>query len=109
MTPPCVFCTRIAGGEYDSTSDMVYNFEPLNPVTPGHRLFVPSEHVAAAATTPGVTGRVFKVASQWAAGAGEAFNLITSAGGPATQTVQHLHVHYVPRRFDDGLALPWTR
>lgn len=36
------------------------------------------------------------------------FNLITSSGRWATQTVKHLHIHYVPRRKDDGLTLPWT-
>lgn len=39
---------------------------------------------------------------------GTDFNLITSAGAAATQTVAHLHVHYVPRRTGDGLGLPWT-
>ena len=35
------------------------------------------------------------------------FNLITSAGRTATQSVFHLHIHYVPRAYRDGLALPW--
>jgi histidine triad (HIT) family protein len=35
-------------------------------------------------------------------------NIITSAGSDATQTVFHLHLHVVPRRAGDGLALPWT-
>jgi histidine triad (HIT) family protein len=35
-------------------------------------------------------------------------NIITSVGAEATQTVFHLHLHVVPRRFGDGLALPWT-
>ena len=31
------------------------------------------------------------------------------AGGPlASQSINHLHIHYVPRRQDDGLLLPWT-
>jgi len=35
-------------------------------------------------------------------------NVITSVGREATQSVFHLHVHVVPRREGDGLALPWT-
>jgi len=38
----------------------------------------------------------------------EEFNLITSAGKNATQSVFHLHVHLVPRVAGDGLSLPWT-
>jgi histidine triad (HIT) family protein len=35
-------------------------------------------------------------------------NLIVSKGPSATQTVAHLHLHIVPRRPGDGLALPWS-
>jgi hypothetical protein len=38
----------------------------------------------------------------------ESFNLITSVGAAATQTVRHLHIHLIPRREGDALALPWT-
>ncbi len=50
-----------------------------------------------------------RYAAQWAAGHRmNPCNLITSAGREATQTVFHLHIHVVPRRDGDGLALPWT-
>lgn len=86
----------------------VYHFEPLNPVTPGHRLFIPAFHYENAAEAPSATGAVFEWAAQWAAEYGGDFNLIVNAGNSATQTVQHLHVHFVPRRPGDGLTLPWT-
>jgi histidine triad (HIT) family protein len=86
----------------------VYHFEPLNPVTPGHRLFVPAFHYKDAATAPSATGAVFEWASWWAEQQGEDFNLIVNAGLAASQSVPHLHVHYVPRREGDGLHLPWT-
>lgn len=86
----------------------VYHFEPLNPVTPGHRLFVPAFHYEDAAEAPSATGAVFKWAAWWAAKQGEDFNLIVNAGRNASQTVRHLHVHYVPRRPGDGLILPWS-
>lgn len=104
----CPFCQRIEAGDVDGELDGVFDFEPLNPVTPGHRLFVPREHVQTAGTMPHVTGRVFRVASRFAAELDPAFNLITSAGTAATQTVAHLHIHYIPRRAGDGLHLPWT-
>ena len=109
MTVQCVFCQRIAVGAYDPTAvGDVVSFEPLNPVTPGHRLFVPRRHVPDAAADAALTGQVFTAAAVVAAAGDGAFNLITSAGATATQTVFHLHVHYVPRRWGDGLRLPWT-
>ena len=83
-------------------------FEPLNPVTPGHMLFVPVRHVASALDDPYETALTMEIASRWAARLAEDFNLITSAGAAATQTVRHLHIHLVPRREGDGLHLPWT-
>lgn len=76
--------------------------------TPGHVLIVPRTHVREAAEMPTVTGLAATRAAEYAAELGGPFNLITSAGAEATQTVPHLHWHFVPRRPGDGLALPWT-
>lgn len=106
---PCPFCERLNNGEYTPGADQgVMRFEPLNPVTPGHMLFMPKAHHSDAAKLPHVTGFVFAEAARWASIQHEPFNLITSAGSEATQSVPHLHVHYVPRHAGDGLALPWT-
>lgn len=111
MTTDCPFCARIAAGEYDCvydelTTSAVVTFEPLNPVTPGHRLFVPVTHTEHPAVPSAMR------ALQWAAihahTSGESYNLIVSYGAAATQTIPHIHVHYVPRRDGDTLALPWT-
>ena len=105
----CPFCARITAGEYDAGDSWSVTFEPLNPVTPGHRLFVPRAHVADALTRPVITGRVMEYAARWATGHNLGpCNLITSAGAEASQTVFHLHLHLVPRCEGDGLPLPWT-
>lgn len=105
----CVFCDRIERGEYDETAVAdVVSFEPLNPVTAGHRLFVPREHLKFADYDPGAAGRVFAAAAEWGGGRLQCYNLIQSNGRAASQTVFHMHVHYVPRGHRDGLALPWT-
>ena len=107
----CVFC------DYRPERPAVVRYEwpdalaiaPLNPVTRGHVLIVPKAHVANAADDPVVTAAAFTRAVEWShLVTPEAFNLITSVGPLATQTVMHLHVHYVPRREGDGLTLPWT-
>ncbi|MEO3860910.1 HIT domain-containing protein [Acrocarpospora sp. B8E8] len=106
----CVFCRIVAG---DAPADIVYRwpdavaFVPLGPVTEGHVLVVPKVHVQDATEDPYTTGLAMSAAAElgrtmWPC------NIITSAGELATQTVFHLHLHIVPRREGDGLALPWT-
>ena len=125
----CVFCdeARLPEHKVVLTSrwgDRFWIFEPLSPVTPGHLLVVPVEHHDDASARPMITGGAFEIAAEVVAASRapggtyirhlpkesiDDFNLITSAGSSAaTQTVFHLHVHIVPRREGDGLALPWT-
>jgi histidine triad (HIT) family protein len=53
---------------------------------------------------PAVSAAAMRAASELAVAP---CNLITSAGREATQSVFHLHLHVVPRRENDRLALPW--
>lgn len=106
----CVFCDKITNNddieEWNTLG--VFHFEPLDPVTPGHRIFIVREHVEEARLSSGITGLLFTAATQYAQKHDEDFNLIVNSGPAASQTVRHLHIHYVPRRKDDGLNLPWT-
>jgi histidine triad (HIT) family protein len=105
----CPFCAIIRG---EAPATIVHRWPdavaivPLNPVTPGHLLVIPVEHMDDALEQPVVTGAVMQRA---AALAQPPCNLITSVGPEATQTIRHLHVHIVPRTAGDGLALPWGR
>lgn len=124
--PGCVFCEIVAR---KAPARVLHIFEhslviePLNPVTPGHALVIPEVHVKDAREVQNITGGTFAdaaaylqllredrflVADMSRLEAIEDFNLITSGGPSATQTVEHLHVHVVPRREGDGLHLPWT-
>lgn len=105
----CPFCKRIAAGEYDYSDPHAVAFEPLNPVTPGHLLVVPRRHVRDAGEDVEVAARTMSLAADIAGPTEDgAYNLITSAGREATQSVLHLHIHIVPRTEGDGLHLPWT-
>lgn len=105
----CVFCRRVENHEYDVTAvDSVVMFEPLDPVVPGHMLFIPRYHARDAAENPFAARDCMNAAAAYADRRGLDANIITSIGPFATQTVFHLHLHYVPRREGDGLALPWT-
>lgn len=109
-TEPCVFCDIIDGlspaVQVQETGASI-TIVPLSPVTTGHVLFIPRRHVEDAATDPWLTGQVMMDAAAYAARAGGEFNLLTSAGRAATQSVFHLHIHYVPRSPSDQLMLPW--
>lgn len=108
----CVFC-KIVMGVADATFvgswPEAIAIRPLNPIVPGHVLVLPTTHVRDAGEDPDVTATVMRRAARLSRIILPAdFNIITSAGPAATQTVFHLHVHLVPRVLGDGLALPWT-
>ena len=111
--PDCVFC-RIAAGDTEEPANVVQIWHdaiaivPLNPVVDGHLIVIPTAHVADAVEHPAVTASAMFRAAQLGQSLGSDLNLITSCGPAATQTIRHLHIHVVPRRPGDGLALPWT-
>lgn len=111
MSDDCVFCDIVRGkSSAEIIQEWLYTlvFRPLNPVVPGHLLVIPKRHVQDFTADPLVSGNVMVRAAEYAQDAGGEYNLITSKGRSATQTVFHLHVHLVPRYANDGLALPWT-
>lgn len=105
----CVFCAIV---RHEAPASIVFEggsfvaFHPLNPHAPGHVLFVPRQHVERATTNVAVTAAVVEAAATYAAGL-PASNIIMSSGKAATQTVEHLHVHVVPRGPHDHLEAGW--
>jgi diadenosine tetraphosphate (Ap4A) HIT family hydrolase len=127
----CPFCKRIAEEDYDASWLDGVTFEPLNPVTPGHRLFVTRYHEdpkefrftyesnlipreraerGLRPNPPRGVSAVLPLLDMWRKDRHitEDFNLILNAGEAASQSIEHLHLHYIPRRPGDGLILPWT-
>ncbi len=114
----CVFCEIIRTGvaeefidheEYEGIWPVV-SFVPLNPVVPGHRLFVPKHHFESSVIAMMSSSSAFILANEWAHNHNKQdCNIITSHGSLATQTIFHTHIHYVPRYENDGLLLPWTK
>jgi histidine triad (HIT) family protein len=99
----CVFCDICTRAGVD-----IIDIEPLNPVVKGHRIVFARNHSTDFTDDVGTTMRVMQHASELAKKLGGEYNLITSKGKNATQSVFHLHVHLVPRMENDGLHLPWT-
>lgn len=113
----CAFCDIAAGtgpatvvAEWPDTVAFLPRADTTGKrgCTDGHVLVIPRAHVADFAADPIVTAVTTARAAELAARLGGEFNLITSRGAAATQTVYHLHVHLVPRVAGDGLALPWS-
>ncbi len=115
----CPFCQVIAG---ESAADLVLREDGIlaildhRPLVEGHCLVCPTDHVETMLELPdGRVGPLFvavrRVASAMrdALGAHGALVLVNNR---VSQSVPHLHIHVVPRRFKDGLfARPffWAR
>lgn len=109
--PSCPFCAviaREAPAQIVREWEMVIAFVPLNPVTTGHTLIVPKVHFTRPEEARIQFMRVNDMATEYATSQGGDYNLICNAGPEATQTVNHLHLHYIPRHANDGLMLPWS-
>jgi histidine triad (HIT) family protein len=114
--PDCVFCKIVAG---EIPSFKLYEdgetlaFMDINPVHDGHCLVIPKEHYP---TVFEVAPDAFAAAARTAIKVANAvntaikpdgLNLIQSNGPGAAQSVQHFHLHVLPRRMRDGLAINW--
>lgn len=103
--PFCLIAFGRAPAEIVERWDDAIAIVPLNPVTSGHVLVIPLQHVTDALAVTEVSAATMRRTVELADGP---CNLITSVGAEATQTVRHLHLHIVPRRPGDGLLLPWS-
>lgn len=115
--PDCRFCS-IAMGELAAhivlDTPEVLAFLDVRPVFPGHVLVIPRPHHGTLTDLPISSVQPFFLAVQWLAGAVEvamdAHGSFVAVNNTVSQSVAHLHVHVVPRRFKDGLrGFFWPR
>jgi histidine triad (HIT) family protein len=113
----CIFC-KIRDGEVPAhvvlDEDLTFAVLDQRPVFPGHVLVMPRAHHQTLMDLPhdlleplfDATQRMSR-AVQEAMGADGVF---VAANNVVSQSVPHLHVHVVPRRFKDGLrGFFWPR
>jgi len=112
--PDCIFC-KIVRGELPSIK--VYEDEgtlailTLEPVNAGHTLVIPKEHAANVFdASPELWGTVQeavrKVAHAVEKGmSADGVNITQNNREHAGQTVDHIHVHIIPRFKGDGVQL----
>lgn len=111
----CIFCSIVRG---DAPSHQVYEdehvlaFLDIRPFSAGHTLIIPKAHAAGLGELdPATGGRVFQVAQRIALGLRrstlpvDGVNLILNDGRAAQQSVFHVHVHAIPRRYGDKLTM----
>lgn len=107
----CLFC-KIATKQIDSETvhetDRTLAFKDVNPGAPTHILVIPKEHVVSAQeidTSDAVLlAELFETIQKVASDAGveRGYRLVANIGGPAGQTIDHLHFHVM-----GGRSLSW--
>ncbi|MHC1712971.1 MAG: HIT family protein [Solidesulfovibrio sp.] len=110
----CIFC-KIVKGEIPCAklfeTDEILAFLDIAPVAVGHALIIPKAHHPTLFDLPEALGRSLLAAQKRL---GQAIMAATGATGlnvqmnnfeSAGQVVFHAHLHLIPRRADDGLAL----
>jgi len=102
----CVFCKKAKDKRVSRFGDCLV-FKPLNPVVKGHLLVIHRIHTDDFSGDYTISNQVVETAF-WYAKRYKEFNLITSQGENATQSIGHLHIHIIPRKKGDGLMLPWS-
>lgn len=112
----CIFCKIVAGQIpclklWDDAA--TFAFMDINPANPGHALAIAKEHWESLAAVPApLLGPVLETAQRVARAVERALrpdgiNLVQANGPGAAQSVFHFHVHILPRRLGDDLAMNW--
>jgi len=112
----CVFC-KIVAGEIPATKiyedDVVLAFLDIGPISDGHTLVVPRQHVKKLHDCPPeLLGRLGSYLGKIAEAVtsamnSEGYNVLCNNGRAAGQLVDHLHFHIIPRNADDGVFRRW--
>lgn len=111
----CVFCEIVAGDLEASRvveSGAVLAIMDIDPVTAGHVLVIPKDHLPALADlSDDLATEMFAVARRVAAALRrsplrcEGVNLFYADGEAAFQEVFHAHLHVIPRHPGDGFTI----
>lgn len=118
VDPTCEFCSVVAGQESTREvfrSRFVVGFLPLEPATLGHTLLIPHAHIPDIWEVDAPTASNLAMATLTLARAirsalrPDGMNIIQSNGDAATQTVPHVHVHFVPRWYNDSMGAIWPQ
>lgn len=114
----CIFC-KIGKGDIPSAT--VYEnsdfkvFMDVSPANRGHVLIIPKEHYDNIFQIDAETaGKLFSLATAVARAVKaetkcEGMNVVQNNGEVAGQTVNHFHLHLIPRFEGDGVSVTWKQ
>ncbi|MDY0209149.1 MAG: HIT family protein [Bacilli bacterium] len=103
----CVFCDKIKCGDYFYENDKVVALYDAYPVSKGHCLIVPKRHFDSYFyATEGEIRAIYKAIKVVRKITDEryqpdGYNIGVNIGEVAGQSVQHMHVHIIPRYVND--------
>ena len=113
----CIYC-KIIAGEVPSyciyEDDLFKVLLDIYPSTVGHTLIIPKEHAAnifelgerqAAALMP--LAKKIAIALKNLLNC-DGMNILQNNGETAGQTINHYHMHLIPRYKDDGVIMEWA-
>ncbi|NPA15562.1 MAG: HIT family protein [Deferribacteres bacterium] len=114
----CVFC-KIVSGEIPAykvyEDDEFLAFLDIGPVNKGHLLVIPRKHYPTLLDMPeDEAGKLYKLVHRLAkavksALSADGLNIINNVGEASGQEVFHVHVHIIPRFYDDGMKFGWRK
>jgi histidine triad (HIT) family protein len=117
MSADCVFC-KIRDGAIPSArlheDDRTLAIMDIGPLNPGHSLVITKAHAANIyEAEPADLAAAITTAKRVATGLRSALkpdglNLMQANGPGAFQSVQHFHIHLIPRFTNDGRGMDWT-
>jgi histidine triad (HIT) family protein len=88
-------------------------FLDIGPISEGHTLVIPKKHVACVdQTNPETMAEIARLlpmltSSIKKAMGSDGYNVLCNNGASAGQLVEHMHVHIIPRKNDDGVFNRW--
>ncbi len=113
----CIFC-KIANGQIPSTTlyedDTFRVILDVGPASKGHALILPKEHYANLFELPDDIASKALVLAKKIAGPlkeglhAEGLNVVQNNGEAAGQTVNHFHIHLIPRYEGDTVNVKWV-
>lgn len=114
----CIFCKIISG---EIPSAVIFENDEFKvildrfPASKGHVLIIPKKHFDNIFDIdPDLGGRLFTLAVRMAgivkkATGAENMNIIQNNGPLAGQTVNHFHLHIIPRYENDSISVKWSQ
>lgn len=113
----CIFC-KLANGVIPTNTlyedEMFRVILDLGPATKGHALILPKDHADNLyQLSDDIASQTLVLAKKMATQMTEklkcdGFNLVQNNGETAGQTVNHFHLHLIPRYVDDGQQINWN-